>query len=151
MSDPDDDKEYTCSICFESSKSPGMVSTHEEITHVFHRDCLEDWLITVDDWNCPVCRGEMDGFQLPWKKLYVFGERKDYERLKKLLAKWGPHRLRQANLSKNLISIQKLARFARDMSESGNVEALRLVAKYTIGKTYILTIVQIHAVFALAR
>jgi len=52
----DDENGVMCSICLEPFESEEEVawSKHMKCQHIFHADCLEQWLMKHDD--CPICR-----------------------------------------------------------------------------------------------
>ncbi|GMJ15682.1 hypothetical protein like AT4G05350 [Hibiscus trionum] len=53
----------SCSICMESlSPSEGAVASRRvSCGHVYHRDCITDWLLNGNSNSCPLCRREISG------------------------------------------------------------------------------------------
>jgi hypothetical protein len=53
----DDDEMAGCAICLSHFKSQQLVckSNNSSCQHVFHKDCMVDWLMKRHD-NCPMCR-----------------------------------------------------------------------------------------------
>jgi hypothetical protein len=51
----------TCSICLAEYKQNDLVShsSNPECQHVFHKDCILEWLLsTIGEAECPICRRE---------------------------------------------------------------------------------------------
>ncbi|KAL3943239.1 MAG: hypothetical protein SGBAC_002684 [Bacillariaceae sp.] len=52
----DDDDRPTCTICFNAYEAGDEIcwSNHPQCNHMFHKDCIEEWLLRHDE--CPCCR-----------------------------------------------------------------------------------------------
>lgn len=50
--------ENGCPICFATFEDGELVSVsnNAECSHMFHRDCITEWLLKQDGSTCPVCR-----------------------------------------------------------------------------------------------
>ncbi|CAH8257779.1 unnamed protein product [Arabidopsis lyrata] len=46
----------TCAICLEEDQD---LSEMRNCSHVFHDDCINQWLAWSDNYNCPLCRAEI--------------------------------------------------------------------------------------------
>ncbi|XP_017617895.2 uncharacterized protein LOC108462461 [Gossypium arboreum] len=52
----------SCSICMESlSEFEGDGSRQVLCGHVYHHDCITDWLLNGNSNSCPICRHEICG------------------------------------------------------------------------------------------
>jgi hypothetical protein len=79
ISNASDDKESktviedeTCAICMEDYEDGDDVITGKNCTHIFHRECILEWLGKASNELCPVCREEMltmEGMQKAAKKV----------------------------------------------------------------------------------
>ncbi|MBA0668897.1 hypothetical protein Goklo_001772 [Gossypium klotzschianum] len=61
----------SCSICMESlSESEGGGSRQVSCGHVYHHDCITDWLLNGN--SCPLCRHEISDFMSAnWARIAV--------------------------------------------------------------------------------
>ncbi|GMJ07391.1 hypothetical protein like AT4G12140 [Hibiscus trionum] len=52
-----------CSICMESFwPSKGSCASRQvSCGHVYHRDCITDWLLYANSYSCPLCRHQISG------------------------------------------------------------------------------------------
>jgi len=50
------EQDWSCGICFETFRINDIVScsSTSECDHVYHRDCIDSWLLRHED--CPICR-----------------------------------------------------------------------------------------------
>jgi len=48
------DKEYQCSICYQMINNFGFSICENE--HLFHQDCIKEWIKVSITANCPYCR-----------------------------------------------------------------------------------------------
>ena len=46
----------SCSICFDNYKSGEYKRHLHKCNHVFHKKCIDKWLKTTANMECPVCR-----------------------------------------------------------------------------------------------
>jgi hypothetical protein len=53
-----EDEKPGCAICLSHFKPPDLVceSNNASCKHVFHKDCMVDWLTTKQHDDCPLCR-----------------------------------------------------------------------------------------------
>ena len=49
---------HNCSICLNDIKANSSVVT--PCGHLFHQDCLSEWLYTANKHTCPICRENYD-------------------------------------------------------------------------------------------
>ncbi|KAI3410472.1 hypothetical protein GPALN_004573 [Globodera pallida] len=79
----------TCPICLESLLALEDVKKLLSCQHCFHQDCVDKWLVQIEDTTCPMCRQQVDHNDRPHPHLpaplpsclcrYMANERKKYD------------------------------------------------------------------------
>uniref|UniRef100_A0A0C9S6F0 TSA: Wollemia nobilis Ref_Wollemi_Transcript_11154_592 transcribed RNA sequence n=1 Tax=Wollemia nobilis TaxID=56998 RepID=A0A0C9S6F0_9CONI len=54
--DRSDDEESTCAVCLKDFCRDEEVRLVSECAHIFHKDCLDEWVFDHDQNTCPLCR-----------------------------------------------------------------------------------------------